>query len=82
MNALIPIVIAGGITYLSELIEPDKKRDRRPRIVAGTFIFGAAVLALSETGAGELAVALAWVVAISALMLSGPTVFKAINEGV
>lgn len=78
MNVLLPVIISGGITALNDLVS---RNGLRVTVIAGTFVFGLAMFIL-ETINSELAVAIAWVVAISALLLNGVPVFQAVSKGV
>jgi multidrug transporter EmrE-like cation transporter len=78
MNVLLPVVIAGGITALNDVVN---RGALRVTVVAGTFVFGLMMFVL-ETINAELAYAIAWVVAITAVLLNGVPVFQAVTKGV
>lgn len=78
MNVLLPVIISGGVTALNDVTS---RGALRVTVVAGTFVFGLAMFIL-ETINAELAFAIAWVVAITAVLLNGVPVFQAVTKGV
>lgn len=77
MKILLPVVLTFGVTALADLTKNGSVRL--------SIFLGSAVYALLIVGAGEInaevALAFAWVVAITALLTSGQVVFSAIAKG-
>lgn len=78
MNVLLPVIVAGGATALNDLMV---KGGVRPTVLIGTFIFGSAIFLLAELNT-EIALSIAWVTAITSVLLNGVPVFQAISKGV
>jgi hypothetical protein len=77
MKILLPVILTFGVTALADL---SSKGSVRLSIFLGSAVYGLLIVAASEINA-EIALAFAWVVAITALLTSGQTVFTAIAKG-
>lgn len=78
MNVLLPVVLTFGTAALSDLT---KTGSVRLSVILGGFVYGAAMFALYEVNA-EITLALAWVAALTSLLLNGQVVFKALGKGI
>ena len=77
MNIMLPIVLSIGVTVLADLTS---KGTVRLSVLLGGFLYGLISFGVSEINA-ELGIALAWVVAFTALLTSGEIVFNALSKG-
>ena len=77
MNVVTPIAIIFGITALRNLIEGGGVK---LPVVVGSFVFGVLLFGINEVSP-EVAMAFAWVAAITAVLINGAPVFKAVSEG-
>lgn len=75
-NIITPVAIAVGITALADM----SKGSVRLKVFLGGAIYGLMIAGAAEINE-EVAVAFAWVVAITALLTSGQVVFTAIGKG-
>lgn len=67
--AIVPAVVAAAL----------KDKAIPTRTIIAAFLFGAMVYGLYEVNA-QIAVAFAWVAALTSLLVNGPTVFQAVGR--
>ena len=84
MNATtVPILITGGMAILARashgIAPTNAKGGTYGKIILGTFIAGA-MLSVLTGRAEELAAMLAWVAAITSVLVNGQSVFAAISK--
>lgn len=77
MNVLTPVVIVFGVTAAKKLVV-DGTFD--VKVLVGGFVFGLLLFGLNEANS-EVATAFAWVAAITAVLINGAPLFKAIQGG-